>query len=230
MPSEHQLLLFWLQLLALLLTARAFGGALRAIGQPAVIGELAAGLLLGPSVFGHLAPGLHDWLFPNEPLQRALLAGPAWIGVFLLLILTGLETDPALIRSLGRATGRVAIGSLVLPVLAGVGLGFALPDAFVGGTTERLVFALFMGTALGISALPVIAKILSDLDLMRRNIAQVLLAAAMADDIAGWILLGMVAGLAKSGSLDAAQLAITIAGLVLFLGLAFTLGQRAVDA
>jgi Kef-type K+ transport system membrane component KefB len=230
MPTEHQLLLFWLQLLALLLAARALGGALRAIGQPAVIGELAAGLLLGPSVFGHLAPAAHDWLFPAEPLQRALLAGPAWIGVFLLLILTGLETDPALIRRLGRATARVAIGSLVVPVLAGVGLGLALPDVFVGGTTERLVFALFMGTALGISALPVIAKILSDLDLMRRNVAQVLIAAAMADDIAGWVLLGMVAGLAKSGAVDAAQLAITIAGLAIFLLVAFTLGQRAVDA
>jgi Kef-type K+ transport system membrane component KefB/nucleotide-binding universal stress UspA family protein len=229
MASEHQLLLFWLQLLALVLTARALGGLLRSVGQPAVVGELAAGLLLGPSVFGHLAPALHDWLFPNDPLQRALLAGPAWIGVFLLLILTGLETDPALIRRL-RATGRVAIGSLVIPVLAGIALGLALPDAFVGGDTERLVFALFMGTALGISALPVIAKILSDLDLMRRNVAQVLLAAAMADDIAGWVLLGMVASLAKSGAVDAARLAITIAGLAIFLGLAFTAGQRAVDA
>src|SRR5688572_14753661 len=230
MASEHQLLLFWLQLLALLATARALGGAMRAIGQPAVIGELAAGLLLGPSVLGHLAPELYAWLFPDDPLQRALLAGPAWIGVFLLLILTGLESDPALIRRLGRATGRVAIGSLVIPVLAGLALGFALPQSFVGGDTDRLVFALFMGTALGISALPVIAKILSDLDLMRRNIAQVLLAAAMADDIAGWILLGVVAGLAQSGSLDAGRLLFTIGGLGLFLAFAFTLGQRLVDA
>src|SRR4029453_16104055 len=138
---------------------------------------------------------------------------------FLLLILTGLETDPALIRRLGRATGRVAVGSLVIPVLAGFALGFALPQTFVGGETDRFVFALFMGTALGISALPVIAKILSDLDLMRRNIAQVLLAAAMADDIAGWILLGMVAGLAQSGSIDAGRLLFTVAGLAIFLAL-----------
>jgi Kef-type K+ transport system membrane component KefB len=230
MPTEHQLLLFWLQLLVLVFAARALGGGLRAIGQPAVIGELAAGVLLGPSVFGHLAPAAHDWLFPNDPLQRAMLAGPAWIGVFLLLILTGLETDTALIRRLGSATGRVAIGSLVLPVLAGVALGFALPEAFVGGDTHRLVFALFMGTALGISALPVIAKILSDLQLMRRDIAQVLLAAAMADDLAGWILLGVVASLAQSGSVDAIRLAVAVAGLVIFLGTAFTIGQRAVDA
>src|SRR5262245_2000363 len=203
---------------------------MRAIRQPAVIGELAAGVLLGPSVLGHLAPGLHGWLFPNDPLQRAMLSGLAWTGVFLLLILTGFETDLALIRRLGRATGRVALGSLVLPVVAGVGLGVALPHEFLGPSTDREVFALFMGTALGISALPVIAKILSDLDLMRRNVAQVLLAAAMADDIAGWILLGIVAGLAQSGAVDAAGLVVTVAGLALFLGLAFTLGQRAVDA
>jgi Kef-type K+ transport system membrane component KefB/nucleotide-binding universal stress UspA family protein len=229
-PSEHQLLLFWLQLLALLLFARVLGGAMRAIGQPAVIGELAAGLVLGPSVLGHVVPGLHAWLFPDDPLQRALLAGPAWIGVFLLLILTGSETDLGLIRRLGWATGRVAIGSLVFPVAAGVGLGLVLPAEFLGERAQREVFALFMGTALGISALPVIAKILSDLDLMRRNVAQVLLAAAMADDIAGWILLGMVAGLAQSGSLDAARLAVTIGGLAVFLALAFTVGQRGVDA
>ena len=228
MPSEHQLLIFWLQLLTLLLFARVLGGAMRAISQPSVIGELAAGLLLGPSVLGHLAPELHQWLFPADPLQRSLLAGPAWIGVFLLLILTGMETDLALIR--GRATARVALGSLVIPVLAGIALGVGLPGSFVGAETERSVFALFMGTALGISALPVIAKILSDLDLMRRNVAQVLLAAAMADDVAGWILLGIVAGLAQSGSVDAVRLGVTVTGLVVFLGLAFTLGQRGVDA
>jgi Kef-type K+ transport system membrane component KefB/nucleotide-binding universal stress UspA family protein len=228
--NEHQLLLFWLQLLALLLAARGLGAVMRRLGQPAVVGEIAAGVLLGPSALGHLAPGLHGWLFPDDPLQASLLAGPAWLGVFLLLILTGLETDLALIRRLGRATGYVALGSLVLPVLSGVGLGLALPDSFVGERTGREIFALFLGTALGISALPVIATILSDLDLMRRNVAQVLVAAAMANDIVGWILLGVVASLAQSGSLDAGRLLVTLAGLALFLGLAFTLGQRGVDA
>jgi Kef-type K+ transport system membrane component KefB/nucleotide-binding universal stress UspA family protein len=229
-PSEHQLLIFWLQLLVLLLAARALGGALRRVGQPAVIGELAAGLLLGPSVLGALAPESQAWLFPADPLQRSLLAGPAWIGVFLLLVITGLETDLALIRRMGGATARVAFGSLVLPVVTGVALGLALPEAFRGEATHPLVFALFMGTALGISALPVIAKILSDLDLMRRNIAQVLLAAAMANDVVGWILLGVVAGLAQSGTLDAGRLLVTLVGLALFLGLALSVGQRAADA
>ncbi len=230
LPSEHQLLIFWLELLALLAVARALGALMRRIGQPAVVGELAAGLVLGPSVLGVLAPELQQWLFPDDPVQRTLLAGPAWIGVFLLLVLTGLETDLALVRRLGRGVAYVATGSLLVPVIAGIDLGFYLPDAFVPETTPRGIFALFLGTAFGISALPVISKILSDLDMMRRNIAQVLIAAAMADDVVGWVLLGVVAGLAQSGSLEAGALAVRLGGLALFLVLAFTLGQRAIDA
>ena len=230
MPSEHQLLVFWCQLLALVFAARALGALMRRYGQPAVVGELAAGLLLGPSVLGKLAPGIQLWLFPPDPVQRSLLGGLAWIGVFLLLVLTGLETDLALIRRLGSATARVAMGSLLLPVAAGIALGLALPEVFVGDAVSRNVFALFMGTALSLSALPVIAKILSDLDLMRRNVAQALIAAAMVDDVAGWILLGIVAGLAQSGAVDVSRLMLTIGGLVVFFVLAFSVGQRAVDA
>lgn len=231
LPSDHQLLVFWLELLALVAVARGLGALMARIGQPAVVGELAAGLLLGPSVLGAVAPGLQAWLFPpDDALQRSLLASLGWIGAFLLLLLTGLETELGLIRRLGRGVGFVAVGSLLVPLLAGVNLGFALPETFVGEGSPRLVFALFMGTALAISALPVIAKILSDLDLMRRNVAQALLAAAMLDDIVGWILLGAVAGLARSGSLEAGRLLFTVAGLLVFLALAFTLGQRTVDA
>jgi len=231
LPNDHQLLVFWLELLALVAVARGLGALMSRIGQPAVVGELAAGLLLGPSVLGAIAPGLQTWLFPtDDPLQRSLLAGLGWVGVFLLLVLTGLETELGLIRRLGRGVAYVAIGSLLVPLLGGINLGFALPESFVGEGAQRLVFALFMGTALAISALPVIAKILADLDLMRRNVAQALLAAAMLDDIVGWILLGTVAGLARSGSLDAGRLLVTVGGLTAFLGLAFTLGQRLVDA
>lgn len=230
MPSEHQLFVFWCQLLALLLAARLLGGVARGLGQPPVIGELLAGVLLGPTVLGNVAPAAHAWLFPDDPGQRGLLAGLAWLGVFLLLVLTGMETDLALVRRLGRATARVATGSLVLPLAAGVALGFAMPEGFLGPNASRGVFALLMGAALALSALPVIAKILQDLDLMRRNVAQVLIAAAMVDDVIGWILLGVTSGLASSGSVDAMRLAGTVSGLAVFLVAAFTLGQRAVDA
>jgi len=228
--TEHQLLLFWLQLLALLLAARGLGTLARRFGQPTVVGELAAGLILGPSVLGQISPAAELWLFPPEAEQRALLAGVAWIGVFLLLVVTGVETDLGLIRRQGTATGRVAVASLVVPVACGFAVGLAMPDVFLGPNATPNVFALFMATALGISALPVIAKVLAELDLMRRSLAHVILAAAMVNDVVGWILLGVVAGLAQSGAVDLGGVSRTLLGLALFLVAAFTLGQRAIDA
>jgi len=227
--TEHQLLLFWVQLFVLLVAARSLGALARRLGQPPVIGELAAGLLLGPSVLGRVAPALFAWLFPSDPVQRSAVAAVAWVGVLLLLLVTGFETDLTLVRRLGRTTARVAIGSLVVPLCVGLGLGMLMPAHFVGENAERPVFALFMGTALGISALPVLAAVISQLGLMRRSIAQVMIAAAMVNDLAGWLLLGIAARLAQSGEVGTLQLAISVAGVVLFGLFAFTLGQRCVD-
>ena len=229
MLNEHQLLLFWTQLVVLLVFARGLGGLMRRVGQPSVVGELAAGLLLGPSVLGRLSPGAFAWLFPADPVQEGLLAAIAWLGVFFLLIATGFETDLGLVRRLGRATARVTFGSLAVPAVFGLGVGFAMPEIFLGADSPRGVFALFMATALSISALPVIAAVLSQLELMRRSIAQVMLAAAMMNDVVGWVLLGIVAGLAQSGTVHVGPLLVTLAGLAALVAFAFTLGQRGVD-
>ena len=148
MLSHEQLLLFWLQLVAFVAVARGLGGLLRRTGQPAVVDELAAGLVLGPSVFGQLAPDAQAWLFPDDPVQVGMLAAVGWVGALLLLIVTGYETDLRLIRRLGPATARVVVASLVVPVLAGIGVGFAMPAGFLGPEAERSVFALFPGVAL----------------------------------------------------------------------------------
>jgi Kef-type K+ transport system membrane component KefB/nucleotide-binding universal stress UspA family protein len=227
--TEHQLLLFWTQLFVLLVAARGLGALMRRVGQPPVIGELAAGLLLGPSVLGRLSPAAFGWLFPADPVQDGLLAAVAWLGVLLLLVVTGFETDLGLVRRLGRATARVTLGSLVVPAIFGLAVGFAMPDLFLGKDSPRLVFALLMATALSISALPVIAAVLSQLGLLRRSISQVMLAAAMMNDVVGWVLLGVVAGLAQSGSVRIGPLLVTLAGLAAFVVFAYTIGQRGVD-
>lgn len=161
MLSEHQILVFWAQLFVLLLVARGLGGLMRRFGQPAVVGELAAGLVLGPSVLGRFAPDAFAWLFPRDPIQVAILAAVASLGVLFLLIATGFETDLGLVRRLGRATTRVAFGSLFVPAVAGGAIGFAMPELFLGSNAARPVFALLITTALSISALPVIAAVLS---------------------------------------------------------------------
>jgi Kef-type K+ transport system membrane component KefB/nucleotide-binding universal stress UspA family protein len=228
--NEHQLLVFWVQLLVLVLAARGLGGLVRRVGQPAVIGELAAGVILGPSVLGLILPQAWDWLFPADLVLAGVMNGVGWLGVFFLLILAGFETDLGLIRRLGRAAAWVSMGSLLVPLGFGLALGWVMPERFLGRADDRLEFALLMGTALAISALPVAAKVLGELDLMRRNFGQLTLAAGMVNDVAGWVLLGVIASLVQSGGVAPGPLLVTLGGLLLFALVAFTVGQRAIDA
>lgn len=224
------MLIFWIQLLTLVALARGLGAAMRRVGQPAVIGELAAGVLLGPSVFGRLWPAGAAWLFPPDAVQSGLLLVVGWLGIVMLLVLTGFETDIALIRQFGRATAAVATTSVVLPFVLGLGAGFVLPSAFLARPDARLPFALFIAAALSISSLPVIAKILSELGLTRRNFGQLTLAAGMANDVIGWLVLGAIAGIARSGSVELGRLGLTILGMAAFVVAMMTIGQRGVDA
>ncbi|HYZ36483.1 MAG TPA: cation:proton antiporter [Pseudonocardiaceae bacterium] len=227
--DEHHLLMFWVQFVVLVLVARLLGAAMNRIGQPAVIGELAAGVVLGPTVFGALWPSGAAWLFPRDAEQSAMLLVAGWVGIVMLLILTGFETDLALIRQRGTAGVAVAGGSVLVPFVLGLGIGFVLPRVFIGEGKPAVVFALFIAAALSISSLPVIAKILSELGMTRRNFGQLTLAAGMANDVIGWLILGVIASMARSGSIHVGDLAVAVIGMVVFLGLAFTLGQRGVD-
>lgn len=228
--SEHQLLVFWLQLALLVSVARGLGGLMHRIGQPPVVGELAAGLLIGPSVLGRVAPGVFEFLFPaGDAVQSGLILAVAWVGVALLLVITGFETDLELLRHLGRSSAYVSVGSLVVPLVVGFGLGWLIPEVFIGPEGGRIGFAGFMAVAMSISALPVVAKILIDMDLMRRNVGQVTVAAGMANDLIGWLLLGVLAGVVSGGGFELTSLLVTVGSIGLFLVGMLTVGQKAVD-
>src|SRR4051812_36745859 len=222
------MLVFWADLVVLAVTARLLGALMRRFGQPSVVGELCAGLLLGPSLLGQAAPGVEHWLFPGSVAQSGLILVVATVGIVMMLVYTGFETDLALIRSLGRAVVLVAGFSVLLPLGLGLATGQLLPDSFVA-QHGRGLFVLFMGAALAISSLPVIAKILSEMRLTRRNFGQVILAAGMANDVVGWLLLGALAGMARSGSFQPTDLAVTVGAMFAFLIGMLTLGQRGVD-
>ncbi len=229
-PTEHQVLVFLVQIVVLLAVARLLGQLCRSIGQPSVVGELAAGVILGPSILGQVAPEVFVWIFPGDAVQSGMLFTVGWVGVMLLLVVTGFETDLTLISRLGRAAFWVTAGSLVLPFAFGLLGGVLAPDSLVGLEADRGVFALFLATALTISSLPVIAKILTELRLLRRNFGQLTLACGMANDVIGWVLLGLIAGLASSGRLELRSLVTTVIGLFVFLAIAAAVGQRIIDA
>lgn len=224
--GHHELLLVLLQLTLLLLTARGLGELMRRINLPPVVGELLAGVLLGPSLFGWVLPPLQAYIFPKSQLQSDLLSVVSWLGVLFLLIVTGLETDLKLIVRKGKTALLISLGGIIIPFTTGLGLGWLLPESFLADPSQRLVFSLFIATAMSISAVPVIAKVLMDLKLIRRDIGQVTLAAGMTDDTIGWILLSVVAGLASSGKFNVITVFTSIGAAVLFLGFALTVGRK----
>jgi Kef-type K+ transport system membrane component KefB/nucleotide-binding universal stress UspA family protein len=227
--SHSEVLQLVLQIAVLLAAARFLGGLAQRLGQPAVVGEILAGVILGPSLLSSLIPWVEEWILPQTPVQGNLLEVVALIGVMLLLVITGLETDLALIRRrIGVAMG-VGIGGLVVPFALGLLLGLAIPEGLVGDASDRTVFALFVATALAISAIPVLAKILMDLDLMRREFGQTVLAAGMINDITGWALLGIVTALASAQVLTAGIVLQTVGMVVLFIAATATVGRFAVE-
>jgi Kef-type K+ transport system membrane component KefB/nucleotide-binding universal stress UspA family protein len=215
-----------LQLGLLLLTARVLGHVANRFGLPTVVGELLAGVMLGPSILGTIAPGAFELLVPADPARFHLLEAFAFLGVLLLLVVTGLETDIDLIMSKGRTAAAISLTGIVVPFSIGFALGQVLPAAFVVDTDQRLVFSLFLGTAMGISAIPVIAKVLIEMNAVKRDIGQLTLAAGMIDDTIGWILLSVVAGLARSGVVDVPSVIQAVLSVVIVLGLSFTAGRR----
>ncbi|MDQ4067926.1 MAG: cation:proton antiporter [Actinomycetota bacterium] len=227
--GEHELLLFLLQFALLLIAARSLGIVATRLGLPSVVGELLAGFLLGPSLFGNIAPGLFESVFPQTPEQFHLLEIVSWLGVIMLLILTGLETDVGLIARKGKKAAAISLGGIVVPFATGVGLGLLLPQEFLADPGRRIVFALFIGTAMSISAIPVIAKVLMEMKIIRRDIGQITLAAGMIDDTIGWILLSVVTGLAASGVVSPSTAGRSVLSVVLILVLAYTLGRRTVS-
>lgn len=227
--DHHELLVFWVQLLALYGAARGLGALARHFGLPAVVGELSAGLLLGPSVFKVVWPSGFEWFLPESEVQSAMVQAVSWFGAAFLLVVAGFETDLDLIRRLGRAAALVTAGSVLVPLAGGLVAGWSMPTTFYGDSANRLVFTLFIATSVAVSALAVVAKILGDLNLMRRDVGQITIAAGMANDLIGWVILGVIAGLAASGEVSASDVALTVAGLALFLTGALTIGQRVVD-
>ena len=211
--DEHSLFVFWCQLLIVLLLARAGGYVARRVGMPRVIGELLAGVALGPSLLGQVWPAGFEWLFPANQRQAGLLLGLAWIGIVFLLGVTGAEIDTSMIRRQGRAATTSTIGSLAIPLGVGALVGSLLPSEFLGDAA-RSVFILFFAVAFAISSLPVAARILSDLGLMHRPVAHLALGVATANDIVGWLLLGVVVGVAESGTVELGPLVVA-GGVVL---------------
>jgi Kef-type K+ transport system membrane component KefB len=224
-PSE---VLFLAVLIILMLVGRLLGEAMQRIGQPSVMGQLLAGILLGPSVLGLLWPDLQHAIFPRAPEQKAMINAISQFGILLLLLLTGMETDLKLVRKVGRAALSISVTGVVLPFACGVALGELLPESLLPDPDKRLLTSLFLGTALSISSIKIVAAIVREMGFTRRNLGQVIVASAIMEDTIGWIIISIIFGLAEAGSIDIVHVGKSVLGTAAFLGTSFTVGRPVV--
>jgi Kef-type K+ transport system membrane component KefB len=228
--TEHQLFLYLAEVATLVVVARIGGELAVRLGIPQVVGELLLGICVGPSLFGALWPGGFNALFPADLSQRNLLEVTYWIGVVFLVVLGGTEMRVWIIRRAQSPVIGAWIGGFGLPFLLGFGLGWLVPRDLIGAGISRPVFALFIGTAMSISAIPVIARILMDLNLLKTKVGTIIMSSAVADDTVGWIVLAIVTGLASAThAVDKGTVLTALVGTALFVVFAFTIGQRLVD-
>ena len=203
---------FLAQIVVILLLARLLGLALRRVGQPAVVGEMLVGILLGPSVLGVLAPRAYAALFPVGTVR--FLAAASQLGLLLFMFLAGLELRWDDLRGRGHAAILTSHASMATPLFLGGALALSLYPRFAVPGSGFAVFALFLGAAMSVTALPALMRILTDRGLRDSQLGTLVLACAALDDVSAWCLLAVVISVARAGS--GAALAITLAGTAAF--------------
>src|SRR5580698_3961903 len=219
--TEETLLLVILQLVVIISAARFVGAIFKRFGQPVVCGEIAAGLILGPSLFGKLFPGIFHAIF--NPAVGPVFSVLSQLGLILLMFLIGLEFDFSHLSENKRTALSVSLVGIVAPFALGFGLGKVMHEQ-LGLSGSWINFSLFMATAMSITAIPTLGRIMIELNINRTRVGSLTISAAAIDDAAGWTILAFVTAIVRS-TLDPVKMAVMV-GSVAAYGLAMALGVR----
>jgi Kef-type K+ transport system membrane component KefB len=192
--SSHDFEKFALQLTAMLIAAVFFGQLMRRFKQPAVLGEMIGGIILGPTIVGILMPEFYTWLFRSSESVLVVRDASIKLGMLFYLFIAGLDINITDIRKLGGKALSIGIVGTLLPIGVGVGVAYLMTEAFWGPVVNRhyLSFALFIGVNLGNSAIPVLSRILMDLGLLKEEIGSLIMSSAVVDDLINWMLFAII--------------------------------------
>lgn len=222
--SHHDVIVLLLSMSVMLIFSRLASELGRTIKLPVVMGEIVVGILLGPTIFGSLAPDTASWIFPDRGNASIALEGIIKISVIMMLFVAGMEVQLPLVLKQGRAAISTSFFSMLVPFGLGFYWAFFRPDFFEYHTGDPLLFSLFVGTALSISALPVIARILIDMGIFRTRIGSIIIASAMFNDLLGWLIFSFI--LASFQQSDLTNVWITIASIFGFGIFMLTIGKN----
>ena len=195
---KHPMALLMAQIITIVLVARCFGWIFRKIGQPTVIGEIIAGIVLGPSLFGLYFPDLKTALFPVESLGNLQILSQ--VGLILFMFVIGMELDLKVLKNKANDAVVISHASIVIPFAMGIGLSYFIYHQFAPENVEFLSFSLFMGIAMSITAFPVLARIVQERGIHKTRLGTIVITCAAADDITAWCLLAAVIAIVKAGS------------------------------
>lgn len=191
--SSAEVLNFLIIVSVILISSRLLGEVFRKFKQPVVVGEILAGIIIGPSLLGSLFPDLFKQVFLSQPRAFGAFDGLANVGVIMLMFIAGTEVDLRQIRKQGKQAASISLMGLLFPFALGFFCIWFFHDyIFAVPETDRLIPAMFFGTALSITALSVIVKVLMDLNIIRTKVGGLVLTAAMIDDFLGWVLFSVI--------------------------------------
>jgi Kef-type K+ transport system membrane component KefB len=205
----HPLAILLVQIISIILISRTFGFIFNKIGQPTVIGEIIAGIVLGPSVVGYLFPEISSFLFPAGSLPN--LQFLSQIGLILFMFVIGMELDLKVLRNQAHDAVVISHASIIIPYSLGVGLAYFLYQGYTGDNVSFVSFALFMGIAMSITAFPVLARVIQERDLAKTTLGSIAITCAAADDITAWCILAAVIAIVKAGTFVSALYTMALA-------------------
>jgi Kef-type K+ transport system membrane component KefB len=215
----HPLAILLLQILTIIVTAKIFGFLCKKIGQPSVIGEIIAGIVLGPSFIGMYFPEFSGFLFPKQSLGN--LQFLSQIGLILFMFIVGMELDLNILKKKAHEAIVISHASIIFPFALGIGLAYFIYEGFAPKEIKFLPFSLFIGIAMSITAFPVLARIVQERNLTKTKLGALVITCAAADDITAWCILAAVIAIVKAGSVVSAVYTILMALAYVFLMLKF---------
>jgi Kef-type K+ transport system membrane component KefB/mannitol/fructose-specific phosphotransferase system IIA component (Ntr-type) len=224
--DSHNIFMFLLQLFVILILSKFAVSLFRKWKQPAITFELMIGLILGPTVLGKYFPEIQSWLFPADLVQQNMLETVSWLGVLFLLLDVGLEIDFSVAwKQRGKAL-IISVTDIIIPmIVAFFPCYFLISDIFIVDPSQRVIFSLFLSVVMTISAMPVAARIMHDLNLLKTELGFLTMSALAINDIIGWVLFTIILGLFTSSSIEFGNIAVILVSTIGFAAFALTFGR-----